>query len=98
MASNKEKDDVSKNNPLYIHHSDSPTAVLVSPSLTGDNYSTWVRAMRMALRAKNKLGFVTGDISKPSSATQIPQWERCNDLVISWILRSIHTDLASGIL
>ncbi|KAJ8621844.1 hypothetical protein MRB53_030373 [Persea americana] len=98
MASNKEKDDESENNPLYIHHSDNPTAVLVSPSLTGDNYSTWVRAMRMALRAKNKLGFVTGDISKPSSATQIPQWERCNDLVISWILRSIYTDLASSII
>ncbi|KAJ8618817.1 hypothetical protein MRB53_015003 [Persea americana] len=98
MASNKEKDDVSENNPLYIHHSDSPTVVLVSPSLTSNNNSTWVRAMRMALRAKNKLGFVTEDISTPSSATQIPQWERCNDLVISWILRSIHTDLASIIL
>ena len=83
MASNKEKDDVSKNNPLYIRHSDSPTAILVSPSLTGDDYSTWVSAMHMALRAINNLGFVTGDISKPSSATQIPQWERCNDLVIS---------------
>ncbi|RWR85571.1 hypothetical protein CKAN_01444200 [Cinnamomum micranthum f. kanehirae] len=85
-------------NPSYTHHSDSPTAILVSPPLTGDNYSTWVRAMRMALRAKNKLGFVTGDITEPSSPSQIPQWERCNDLVTSWILRSLHPDLASSVL
>lgn len=54
--------------------------------------------MRMALRSKNKLGFVTGDITKPSSLSNIPWWERYNDLVTSWILRSIHPDLASSIL
>lgn len=91
MAGKKEKDDSSsklpsdhdEHNPLYIHHADSPTAVLVSLSLTGDNYSTWVSSLSMDLRAKNKLGFVTGDISKPSAPSQIPQWERCNDLVNS---------------
>lgn len=27
-------------NPFYVHYSDSPTAILVSPLLTGDNYGT----------------------------------------------------------
>lgn len=58
-------------NPFFILHSDNPAAVLVSPPLNGDNYSTWVRAMRMALRAKNKLGFVTGEISKPLASSQL---------------------------
>ncbi|XP_058212843.1 uncharacterized protein LOC131324747 isoform X2 [Rhododendron vialii] len=84
--------------PYLIHHSDSPTSVLVSPLLTPNNYSTWVRAMRMALRAKNKLGFVTGEIPKPTSPNQLHQWQRCNDLVSSWILHSISPELRGSIL
>ncbi|KAI9162245.1 hypothetical protein LWI28_025312 [Acer negundo] len=52
--------------PFLIHHFDNPTAVLVSPVLSGDNYGTWSRAITMALRAKNKLGFVDGTLIKPS--------------------------------
>ena len=85
-------------NLFYIHHSNSPMTVLVSPPLTGGNCSTWVLTMLMALRAKNKLSFVTGDITKPSYPSQIPQWERCNDLVTSWILCSLNPYLASSIL
>ena len=52
---------------LYsIHHSDSPSTVLVTPLLTGDNYGSWSRAITIALRAKNKLGFVDGCISAPT--------------------------------
>lgn len=98
-TANKDTNEDPSDNPFYVHHSDSPTAVLVSPSLTGDNYSTWVRAMRMALCAKNKLGFVISAISQPSSSSQLPKWERCNDPVTSYrILRSLHPDLASSIL
>ncbi|KAK0590715.1 hypothetical protein LWI29_030760 [Acer saccharum] len=28
------------NDPLFVHHSDNPTAVLVSPKLSEDNYNT----------------------------------------------------------
>ncbi|XP_059636064.1 uncharacterized protein LOC132278280 [Cornus florida] len=42
--------------PFSIHHSDNPTAVLVSPPLNGDNYGSWLHAITMALRAKNKIG------------------------------------------
>lgn len=42
--------------------------------------------------------FVTGEISKPSASAQLDQWQRCNDLVTSWILRSVDPDLASSVL
>ncbi|KAF7127776.1 hypothetical protein RHSIM_Rhsim11G0076400 [Rhododendron simsii] len=51
--------------PFYISPSESPTAVLVSPPLNGDNYGSWLRTITMALRAKNKVGFVDGSIEKP---------------------------------
>ncbi|KAF7112856.1 hypothetical protein RHSIM_RhsimUnG0185000 [Rhododendron simsii] len=86
------------NDPFFIPHSDSPTAVLVSPLLSGDNYGTWLRAMTMALRAKNKLGFVDGTIEIPKEANMLRQWERCNDLVSSWILNSTETAIRGSIL
>ncbi|KAL5794686.1 hypothetical protein ACOSP7_003280 [Xanthoceras sorbifolium] len=54
-------------NPYFLHHSDIPGLILVTQSLTrGENYSTWSRAMLIALSVKNKLGFIDGSIPKPS--------------------------------
>lgn len=86
-------------NPYSLHHSDNPTAVLVSPLLNDDNYSTWVRAMTMALRAKNKLGFVDGSIPTAASTDKnYSQWIRVNDMVTSWLIHSISQDLASSVI
>ena len=72
--SKKMMDDFS--DPLLLHHSDHPRLVLVSKVLEGDNYGQWSRAMRLALSAKNKLGFINGDLEKPKSTdTKFPLWE-----------------------
>ncbi|KAL6348322.1 hypothetical protein AAG906_005622 [Vitis piasezkii] len=85
--------------PFSLHHSDHPGMVLVSKVLEGDNYSTWSRAMRISLSAKDKIGFVTGSIKPPSSTDDsFPSWQRCNDMVISWLLNSIHPDIASSVI
>ncbi|KAA8518376.1 hypothetical protein F0562_015741 [Nyssa sinensis] len=86
--------------PYFLHHGDSPGAVLVSQPLTGDNYSTWSRSMSMALSAKNKLGFIDGSISRPSQQTDklFDAWSRCNNMVLSWILNSVSKDLAASII
>ena len=52
-------------NQLFLHHGDSPSTILVSQPLSGDNYHTWSRSMIMALTAKNKVGFINGTISAP---------------------------------
>ena len=84
--------------PYAIHHSDSPSTILVTPLLTGDNYGSWNRAITMALRAKNKLGFVNGSLPKPELESEIQSWERCNDLVSSWILNSVSPEIRPSIL
>ena len=52
----------------------------------------------MALRAKNKLGFVDGLITKTTEEANISNWERCNDLVGSWILNSVSPEIRPSIL
>lgn len=53
----------------------------------------------MALSAKNKLSFVNGDYEKPAEGSQLlPLWERCNSIVISWLLHSVEKDIATSII
>ncbi|KAL5854728.1 hypothetical protein ACOSQ3_004595 [Xanthoceras sorbifolium] len=87
-----------KPDPYAIHHLDSPSIVLVTPLLTGDNYGSWSHIVTIALRAKSKLGFVDGSFPIPKEQDDISNWERCNDLVGSWILNSVSPEIRPSIL
>lgn len=82
-------------NPYRLESSNNPRTILVTDLLTTENYATWSRSIRRALRAKNKLGFINRTLMKPSLATDllIELWERCNDMLVSWIQNSINKPL-----
>lgn len=69
--------------PYFLHHGDNPSIILVSQLLDGDNYNSWSRSMKIALWAKNKLGFVNGTLilSPNSSNPTLDAWLRCNNMV-----------------
>ena len=55
--------------------------------------------MVMALTAKNKISFIDGSIPCPESDDLLfGTWIRCNSMVISWILNSVHKDIADSLL
>ncbi|CAA0822571.1 Unknown protein, partial [Striga hermonthica] len=84
--------------PLYMYPSDSTGTPLTQIILTGENYSTWAKAVRRALDAKNKAGFVDGSVQKPDN--QHPDyhwWKMGNSLVASWILNSLDKSLQNSI-
>ncbi|XP_074264214.1 uncharacterized protein LOC141586778 [Silene latifolia] len=90
---------IGMDDPLYIHHSDIPGVKLVGSLFEGSGYGGWKRAMLIALSAKNKIGFIDGTIPKPAaSASTAKNWQRCNDIVFSWILNSVSPDIAKSIL
>ncbi|XP_060968360.1 retrovirus-related Pol polyprotein from transposon RE1 [Cannabis sativa] len=81
--------------PYYIGNGDHPSASLVPKILTGsDNYNAWRRSMIVALSARNKIQFVNGKLQQQDEDHDI--WNRCNDLVISWLLHSISIDIADS--
>ncbi|KAH0661967.1 hypothetical protein KY284_026898 [Solanum tuberosum] len=46
----------------------------------------------------NKLGFINGDCPHPQSNDSLyRQWERCDDIVTSWILNSLSKDIADNV-
>jgi len=84
---------------LYLHHSDNPNCNLTSELLTGNNYAQWKRSCKVSLSAKNKMSFITGGFPKPSNdSPHLSLWERCNSMVISWLLHSVNKDIASSII
>jgi len=84
---------------LYLHHSDNPNCCLTNEPLNGINFGQWKRSCEVALSAKNKLSFVNGAYEKPGNDSPLlPLWERCNSMVISWLLHSIEKDIAASII
>ena len=68
VAASRGTEDQSTNstNPYYVHASENPSLALVSKVLTGSNYHSWSRAMRLALVYTNKMKFVDGTIRAPN--------------------------------
>ena len=84
--------------PFYLHPSDNLGSTLVSYVLTGDNYPIWARVTRRVLKAKNKLGFVDGTITKPMlTDPNFQWWESCNNMVASWIFNTLEKTLHNSV-
>ena len=83
---------------LFLHPSDHPNCILSSEPLAGSNYGQWKRSCEVFLLSKNKIGFVNGSCVKPATGPLASQWERCNAMVISWLLHSIKKDIATSVL
>ncbi|KAJ0937235.1 putative RNA-directed DNA polymerase [Helianthus annuus] len=84
--------------PLYLHPSDSSALTIVNLKLKGtENYSVWSSAMKLALEAKNKFGFINGKCEKPKDNDVLAaQWDRCNSVVLTWLLNSVSEELFLG--
>ncbi|XP_075074380.1 uncharacterized protein LOC142161985 [Nicotiana tabacum] len=86
--------------PLFLQSLDTPGMILIPIQFTGsENYGLWSRSMSLALKAKQKLGFVTGACAKESFEKNLhEEWETCNAIVHSWIMNYVSKDLLSSII
>lgn len=95
-SSNPTQDPVS---PYYIHPNGNASIPLISKKFNGEGYGEWKRSMMIALSVKNKLGFINGTLPKPSiSDPKYKAWERCNDIIISYVLRSVEAPIAKSVI
>jgi len=86
-------------NPFYVHPNDDPSLVLVTTILDGTNYTSWYREMKIALISKNKWKFVDGTFTEPAPTHLLYDiWVRCNNMVISWLRKSISEDIKQSTL
>uniref|UniRef100_A0A803LHH0 Retrotransposon Copia-like N-terminal domain-containing protein n=1 Tax=Chenopodium quinoa TaxID=63459 RepID=A0A803LHH0_CHEQI len=83
----------------YIHPSENPTVSLVLEKFNGDNYRDWKRGMILAFSMKNKMPFIDGSLPRPGDSDPLLNaWNRCNNMIISYILRSLDNTLAKSVI
>jgi hypothetical protein len=85
--------------PYYVHRSDEPSWVTITPKLNDSNFHAWARSMKRALGSKMKLDFIDGSIPPvvDNFDTSFCAWNHCNMLVFSWILNSVSEQIASSV-
>ena len=82
-----------------MHPGENPSIALVNPLLNGNNYHSWAKSMKRAVITKNKFRFLDGSLPMPESFDpSYEAWERCNNLVHSWIVNSVSPSIAQSII
>jgi len=66
--------------PYYLHPSEGPGVLITAVIFDGKNYDLWERAVRAALKSKNKLGFINGALIIPTpkqgeDTSELQAWE-----------------------
>ena len=63
--------------------------------LNGKNYLEWSQSVKLAIDGRGKLGYLTGEVTKPEATD--PSFKVCrseNSLVTAWLLNSIEAAIA----
>jgi len=93
---------ITNQSPYYLHPSDAPGAIITAIKFDGKNYDLWEKAVKTALKSKNKLGFIDGSIQRPmvekeEFLAELNVLEMVNSMVISWILNVLDPKLHASI-
>ncbi|KAF7814920.1 retrovirus-related Pol polyprotein from transposon TNT 1-94 [Senna tora] len=101
MVDNKKDDDrssSSKTSSFYtLSSNDNPGNLITQVQFKGDNYEEWAWAIRIALRAKKKIGFVDASITKPADDAQDLEdwWAQRFSMGNGPRVQQLRTDLAN---
>ncbi|KAF7821971.1 uncharacterized protein G2W53_027426 [Senna tora] len=92
----REEDKPKKNGerPWALLNSDQPGMSLVVSQLTSTNFLGWSTAIKTALEAKGKLGFIDRSIEEPTDEEDYWKWKKADSMVKSWIVNSMTKELA----
>ena len=79
--------------PYYLHPLEGSGVLITAVIFDGKNYDIWERAVRTALKSKNRLGFIDRALMKLTpkegeDTSELQAREMVNSMVCSWILMS----------
>ncbi|GJX70589.1 ribonuclease H-like domain-containing protein [Tanacetum coccineum] len=91
---------LAQGNPLHLYANASNCAFIVSIKLAGvENYRIWPSSMKLDIPIKYKIGFINDSCNRVDyvvSGLLLEQWDRCNAVVLNWILSSLSQDVYLG--
>ena len=77
---------IGSQSPYYLHPFEGPGVVITLAIFNGKNYKLWRKAVRTALKAQNKLGFIKGTLVKSNLTegeedSELVAWEMANSVI-----------------
>ncbi|KAL9682380.1 hypothetical protein QQ045_014177 [Rhodiola kirilowii] len=88
----------SSDDPLFVSHNENVGALIVTQPLVGsENYNPWRKFIERALGVKMKLGFIKRQVPRPTDVYQLARWDKCNNVVLTWISNSVSKEIAASI-
>lgn len=86
--------------PYYVNVGEVCTgkSIVKKVLIGGENYVSWRKAMELALSGRSQLGFVRGEYSRPEDPVMLARWQRCNDIVMSWIISSVADGIGEHVM
>ena len=93
---------IEPHSPYYIHF-EGPGLMIGAMVFDRKNYDLWERVIRMALKAKNKLGFVDGTLTRLKAKVNeefldLDTREMVDSILCSWLLNVIYPSLRMNML
>lgn len=80
-------------NPTSESHSIQITTI----RLNGENFLRWSQSVRMYIRGRGKIGYLTGDKKEPDPKdANYPTWDAENSMVMTWLVNSMEEDISSN--
>jgi len=64
----------------------------------GTNLSTWMFRQRQIFKARNLLGHINGEVTKPSGSAEIPKWEKDDDTACMQISMHVGEEVLQHIM
>ncbi|XP_057545820.1 uncharacterized protein LOC130824819 [Amaranthus tricolor] len=84
---------------FYILPSNHSTLKLVTVPFDRTEFADWKKPIVTRLVSKNKMLFVDGSMPKPDNyLPDFKAWERCNNIVIGWIMTSLERSVAKSVI
>ncbi|CAM8974826.1 unnamed protein product [Rhodiola kirilowii] len=88
---------VKKKDVFSLGSNDNPGNLITPVQLKGDNYDEWARAIRTALKAKRKFGFLDGTILIPNDEEKLEDWYTVHSMLVAWLMNTIDPSLRSNL-
>ena len=82
---------------MYFLHPFDSSQKIVNIVFSERGFSNWKRVITIALSRRNKLGFVDGTLSRPSSNLAARTWDRVDKVVIGWIIGVLKYSIGNSI-
>ncbi|XP_073147995.1 uncharacterized protein [Henckelia pumila] len=78
-------------------NTDSHSVQITNIRLNGDNFLRWSQSVRMYIRGRGKIGYLTGDKKMPASKDpSYAIWDAENSMVMTWLVNSMDEDISSN--